>query len=297
MLNSFKIGNFEDEGVGTGVTVIMARSGAVGGVSVRGKAPATRETDLLRSENSVDKVNAVVLSGGSAFGLDACSGVVQYFHKKGLGYNAGAYRVPIVCGASLYDLEYKTFGYPNADMGMLACEYAHAFSEMNGSIGAGAGATVGKILGMKCASKSGLGVKCIKIGGLEMAAVVAVNAFGNVYDPNTSAFLKGATKNGMPLDIEPLLISGVEAPLSAFGGNTTIGCIVTNAKLSKTECNRLADAVHDAYARCIRPVHTAVDGDTVFVLASGEADCNPLGIHALAVDLMCQAIVSSVKDA
>ena len=296
MLNAFKLGNFEDEGVGTGVTVILSRLGATAGVSVRGRAPATRETDLLKSECSVDKINAVVLSGGSAFGLEAASGVSQYFHKKGLGFDAGGYRVPIVCGASLYDLEYKTFGYPNMDMGLLACEYAHGFSEMNGSVGAGAGATVGKIFGMKCAAKSGLGVRCIKIGALEMAAVVVVNAFGNVYDPKTNAFLKGAVKNGAPVDIEKILINGVEANINPFSGNTTIGCIVTNAKLSKTQCNKLADSTHDAYARCIRPVHTDLDGDTIFVMSSGETDCNLLGLQTLAVDLMTQAILAAVGD-
>ena len=296
MLDAFKIGCFEDEGVGTGVTVILARAGATAGVSVRGKAPATRETDLLRTENTVDKINAVVFSGGSAFGLDACSGVMQYLHKKGLGFPAGAYRVPIVCGASLYDLEYKTFGFPNADMGQIACEYAHGFTEMNGSIGAGAGATVGKLFGMKCASKSGLGVSCIKIGGVEMAAVVAVNAFGNVCDPKTGEILKGAQKNGSYVDIEALLKSGVEAPISAFGGNTTIGCVVTNAKLTKSECNRLADATHDAYARCIRPVHTDVDGDTIFVMSSGEAEANSLGLQALATDLMVRAILAATRE-
>ena len=296
MLDTFKIGNFEDEGVGTGVTVILSRLGAVGGVSVRGRAPATRETDLLKSECSVDRINAVVLSGGSAFGLEAATGVVQYLHKKGLGFDAGAFRVPIVCGASLYDLEYKTFGYPNADLGLLACEYAHGFSEINGSIGAGCGATVGKIFGMKCAAKSGMAVRCIKIGALEMAAVVAVNAFGNIYDPKTNEVVKGAKKNGEIVDLEKLLINGVEAKITPFSGNTTIGCIVTNAKLTKTECNRLADSTHDAYARCIRPVHTDVDGDTVFVMASGEAECNMLGLQTLAADLMTKAILAAVKE-
>lgn len=291
MLNSFRIGNFEDSGVGTGITVILAPYGAVGGVSVRGKAPATRETDLLRSENSVQTVNAVVLSGGSAYGLDACSGVMEYFRRKSLGYNAGAYRVPIVVGASLYDLEYKCFGYPDKEMGLLACEYSHMIDEMHGAIGAGAGATVGKILGMACAQKAGLGVSVIKIGGVELSAIVAVNAFGNVYKRDSKEILAGANKNGEYLDIEELLKKGIET--NTFS-NTTIGCIVTNAKLTKSQCNSLADCVHDAYARCIHPVHTALDGDCIFVLASNEVDCNLLSLQSVAVDLMSRAIESSV---
>lgn len=291
MLNSFRIGNFEDLGIGTGVTVILAPHGAVGGVSVRGKAPATRETDLLRSENSVQTVNAVVLSGGSAFGLDASSGVMEYFRRKSLGYNAGAYRVPIVVGASLYDLEYKAFGYPDKEMGLLACEYSHMIDEMHGAIGVGAGATVGKLLGMANAQKSGLGVATLKIGGVELAAIVAVNAFGNVYKKDSKEILAGANKNGDYVDIEDLLKKGIEA--TAFS-NTTIGCIVTNAKLTKAQCNALADGVHDAYARCIHPVHTALDGDCIFVLSSNEVDCNPLSLQAASVDLMATAIELSV---
>lgn len=294
MLNSFRIGNFEDEDIGTGVTVILAPNGAVGGVSVRGKAPATRETDLLKSENSVEKVNAVVLSGGSAYGLEAACGVMEYLHKKGYGYPAGSYKVPIVCGASLFDLEYKTFGYPNKEMGLLACETAHTFDEFSGDIGAGCGATVGKLLGMKCASKSGLGVSLIKIGAVEVAAVVAVNAFGNVYKRDSDQILKGCKKNGENIDIENLLKMGVESALSV-GGNTTIGCVVTNAKLNKSGCNALADATHDAYARCIKPVHTSVDGDCIFVLASGEVDVNPMSLQSVSVDLMMRAIEMAVS--
>lgn len=291
MLNSFRIGNFEDCGVGTGVTVILAPYGAVGGVSVRGKAPATRETDLLISENSVQKVNAVVLSGGSAYGLDACSGVMEYFRRKSLGYDAGAYRVPIVVGASLYDLEYKGFGYPDKEMGLLACEYSHMIDEMHGSIGAGAGATVGKLFGMACSQKSGLGVATLKIGAVEISAVVAVNAFGNVYKKDSDVILAGANKNGEYINIEELLKKGIET--NAFS-NTTIGCIVTNAKLTKAQCNALADGVHDAYARCIHPVHTSLDGDCIFVLASNEVECNPLSLHSASVNVMARAIELSV---
>ncbi len=292
MLNAFRIGHFEDESVGTGVTVLLAPYGACAGVSVRGSAPATRETDLLKSENTVDRINAVVLSGGSAYGLESCCGVMDYFRKKGLGYNAGAYNVPIVSGASLYDLEYKTFGYPNKEMGEWACNAAHDFYDAGGSIGAGAGATVGKLMGKTSAVKSGLGVKTIKIGAIELAADVAGNAFGNVYEPDSNVLVKGATVNGKTLNIEHALKYGVEG---IKGFNTTIGCIVTNAKLTKAECNRLADSVHDAYARCIRPVHTTLDGDAVFVMSSGEVECSLLAMQTASVGLMCEAIMNAVK--
>lgn len=293
MLNAFRLGHYEDESVGTGVTVILAPYGATGGVSVRGAAPATRETDLLRSENTVERINAVVLSGGSAYGLDACSGVMDYYRKRGLGYNAGAFNVPIVCGASLYDLEYKTFGYPNKEAGERACNAAHDFYDDGGSLGAGAGATVGKLMGMSSAAKSGLGVAVIKIGAIELAAIVAVNAFGNVYQADSDKLLKGAKLNDKFINIEQALKYGVEG---IKGYNTTLGCIVTNAKLTKADCNRLADSVHDAYARCIRPVHTVVDGDAIFVMSSGEVECSLLAMQTACVKLMCDAIANAVKN-
>lgn len=293
MLNAFRLGHFEDVSVGTGVSVVLAPFGATASVSVMGNAPATRETDLLRSECSVEKINAVVLSGGSAFGLDACSGVMQYLKKRGYGYDTGAYKVPIVCGASLYDIEYKTFGFPDADMGMYACETAGDFVDLGGSFGAGCGATVGKLMGMAHAAKGGLGVATIKIGAIEMAAVVAVNAFGNVYDPDTKTMIAGVTKDGKEVNIEGSLRYGVEG---IAGMNTTIGCVVTNAKLTKSQCHVVAKSVHDAYARCIHPVHTMLDGDAVFVMSSGEVECNLLAVQSEATVLMMRAIKNAFRQ-
>lgn len=292
MLDKFLIGNYEDQNIGTGVTVILSPSGAVGGVSVRGKAPATRETDLLKSENSVEAVNAVVLSGGSAFGLEASSGVVEYLYQNGYGYNAGGYKVPIVCGASLYDLEYKKFGYPTKEMGLYASENAKPIEEISGDYGAGCGATVGKLFGMKCASKGGLGVATTKIGAVELSAIVAVNSFGNVYKRDSEQFLAGCILNGES-DIESVLKMNPFKKTNN-SGNTTIGCIVTNAKLTKSQCNGLADSTHDAYARCIKPVHTAFDGDCIFVLASGDVECNIISLQVIANDLMAKAIELAV---
>lgn len=297
MLDSFLIGNCQNDEISTGVTVILSKRGAVSGVSVRGKAPATRETDLLKSENSVERVNAVVLSGGSAFGLESDCGVVDYLKDNNIGYCAGKYNVPIVVGASLYDLEYGNFGYPDKTMGYDACVKACPFSETNGSIGAGCGATVGKILGMENASKSGLGIKCTKIGNIEIGAVVAVNAFGNVYKKDSAEFLNGCRVNGVNVDIEQALIAYINSDnVQMHGGNTTIACVVTNAKLTKTQCNALADGAHDAYAKCIRPVHTMVDGDCIFILSSGEIECNPIALQSAVNDLLCQAIEESSKN-
>lgn len=293
MLEKFLIGNAENTELGTGVTVILSPTGAVGGVSVRGKAPATRETDLLKSENSVEKVNAIVLSGGSAFGLEASSGVMEYLHEKGFGYDAGAYKVPIVSGASLFDLEYKAFAYPDKKMGYIACQNAVEIKEISGNIGAGSGATVGKVMGMKFAGKGGLGVVTSKMGKLEMSAVVAVNAFGNVYKKDSNEFLSGCTLLGKNINIEESILKF--SKLKSKFGNTTIGCIVTNAKLTKSQCNGLADSTHDAFARCIKPVHTAFDGDCIFAISSGEVEANFVVLQTLATELMCKAIEKAVS--
>lgn len=287
----FKLGNFELES--SGITVIISENGAVGGVSVRGSAPATRETDLLRSENSVDKVNAVVLSGGSAFGLDACGGVMKYLKDQGIGYNAGKYNVPIVVGASLYDLEYGKYELPTADDGYKACENATKIDTKSGNIGAGRGATMGKILGMQSAVKSGLGMAEYRIGELYIIAVVAVNAFGNVYDYNSGKLIKGATFNGASIDIVEA-IKGNLATMPQMHSNTTIGCILTNAKLTKTQANKLADIAHDGYAMTIRPVHTMVDGDAIFALADGEIDTDFMQLSCIAPTLMADAVISAV---
>lgn len=293
MLDKFLLGNAEDNELGTGVTVILSPLGATGGVSVRGKAPATRETDLLKSENSVEKVNAVVLSGGSAFGLEASCGVMEFLRSKNLGYNAGKYNVPIVCGASLYDLEFKSFAFPDKKMGFKASENAKPIEDMHGDFGAGAGATVGKIFGLNSAGKGGLGVSTFKKGDFEMSAVVAVNSFGNVYKKDSNHLLSGCVSNGVEIDVESFIQNFPTEENK--GGNTTIGCIITNAKLTKSACNSLADSTHDAYARCIKPVHTAFDGDCIFVLASGDVEVNFVYLQTIATNLMCEAIEKAVQ--
>jgi L-aminopeptidase/D-esterase-like protein len=419
MTDKFLVGHAQDQEKGTGVTVILAPDGAVGGVSVRGAAPGTRETDLLKGGNTVDKINAVVLSGGSAFGLESCSGVMEYLREKGCGYKAGKYRVPIVCGAVLYDLEYKEFAYPDKQMGYLAAKNAAALrydggrennalkSDINaenatekGSInaenavkkgnigagtfssalsddakdetkgggalksyGAGTGATIGKILGAVSAAKSGLGIHTVKIGAIEITAIVAVNAVGDVYGKN-GEIIAGARVGGKFADTLKILTEGAFgsgdadfnennqttirlkdvsenvggddfneknrtaiSPKDAFesvsgadfneksqtaispkdvseningedlkGKNTTIGCLLTNAVLTKEEANKLADIAHDGYAIAIRPVHTMFDGDTIFVMASGEKKCAFIQLCAAAVEATAAAIRDAVSD-
>jgi L-aminopeptidase/D-esterase-like protein len=294
MLESFKIGHSTDNEIGTGCTVIISESGAVGGVSVRGGAPGTRETDLLKSENSVEMLNAVVLAGGSAFGLEASCGVMEYLRFKEVGYNTGEYNVPIVASAVLYDLTYKKWGYPTKTMGYNAAKDAKKDNFIYGNIGAGTGATVGKIMGMEHCSKGGLGIAVTKFQNIEICAVVAVNAFGDVYDYKTNQIIAGVKMGNDFLNTESILTGGKEK--KTVNCNTTLGCILTNAKLTKSQANKLADTVHNAYSLCIRPVHTEIDGDTIFVMASGEIECNTITLSSLCNEAMCDAIKKAVLN-
>ncbi|MBP5404347.1 MAG: P1 family peptidase [Clostridia bacterium] len=280
MLEDFLIGNYTDQKHKTGVTVLLAPEGATGGVSVRGGAPATHETELFRAENTVEKVNAVLLSGGSAFGLEAVSGAMTYLYEKGKGYDAGGFRVPICAGASIYDLECGSFAYPTKEDGYAACLAAKPLEEIGGAIGGGTGATVAKMGGMASAFPSGMAVAMGRKGEIEMAVVTVVNALGNVYDPVT----------GAPL-CETLPKEG-----AACFSNTTISCILTNALLTKAQANKLSDVTQDAYAKCIRPVHTLYDGDTVFTLASGRVKADLLTLQMLADELTCKAILHAVRS-
>lgn len=289
----FRIGNADDKDAGTGVTVIICEDGAVPGVDVRGGAPGTRETDLIDSREMVEKIHSVVLAGGSAFGLDASSGVMRFLEEKGIGFDTGVAKVPIVASAVLFDLAYRSAKVrPDLKMGYEACLNAYPGNYEDGSRGAGAGATVGKIMGPENAMKSGIGSAAYEVGGVRVGAIVAVNAFGSVYD--AGKLMAGPRIAGIPVSTEDLMIKGMEA---RFRGNTTIGCILTNAKLNKAQANKLATMGQDGFARAIRPVHTMVDGDTLFVMANGseEADLSFLG--TLAAKAVEKAIVEAVRKA
>ena len=291
MLDKFKIGHADNDN--TGVTVILSEGGATGGVHVMGGAPATRETDLLKSGNTVQKINAVVLAGGSAYGLEAASGVMEYLREKGFGYDAGGYIVPIVTGACIYDLEKGDFDYPKKEMGYEACRLAKENNFFSGSFGGGKCATVGKILGMKCAENGGVGVAFTKTGGAEMAVITVVNALGDVVDKNGDV-IAGAKVMGLHIGAKKAIETrGKIQNLTAK--NTTISCILTNAKLTKTEVNRLCEIAHDGYAMAISPVHTMYDGDAIFGMASGEVEADLFSMCVAAPGLVAEAIRNAVK--
>jgi L-aminopeptidase/D-esterase-like protein len=306
-----KVGHAQDDEALTGCTVILCEAGAVGGVDQRGGAPGTRETDLLRPMHLVEKAHAIVLAGGSAFGLDAASGVMRYLEERKIGFDAGVAHVPIVPAAILFDLNIgRADVRPDAAMGYQACVNAREGPVAEGNVGAGAGATVGKILGPAQAMKSGLGTASIEIGaGVSVGAIVATNAFGDVIDPNTNRIIAGARS----VQRGPIKIGATHefadtlATMRGFIGrtvmgfvartNTVIGVVATNAKLSKEETNKVAQMAHDGLARAIRPAHTLYDGDTIFALATGnkKADVNIVGAYA--AEVFAQAIVRSVKTA
>lgn len=298
-INGIQVGQAEDAVAGTGCTVILCKEGATAGVDVRGGGPATRETDLLNPVNMVQQIHAVMLSGGSAYGLDAASGAMQYLEEHDCGFDMKVARVPIVCGASLFDLSVgDAHVRPDKAMGYAACVQSEEGTLLaEGNHGAGTGASVGKVLGFDHAMKSGLGTCGIQVGNIQVAAIVAVNACGNVVDYETNEQLAGiydAASNQI-LDAKDTIIAQIEAMGQLAQGNTTIGCIVTNAKLDKAQCTKIAGIAHNGYARAIHPVHTTSDGDTIFVLSTGEVDAMSDAVGILATEMMAKAINRAVK--
>jgi len=288
----------------TGCTVILAEAGATAGVDVRGGAPGTRETDLLDPSNTIQRVHAVVLSGGSAFGLDAATGVMRFLEERGVGFDVGVARVPIVPAAVLFDLAVGDMPHvrPTAESGYRAAQAASDGPVAEGNVGAGAGATVGKIAGPARGMKSGLGTASITLpDGLIVAALVAVNAVGDVLDPATGQLIAGVrTDDGRALaDARTLLRTGGFKPLGRPGENTTIGVVATNAALDKAQARKVAQMAQDGFARTIAPAHTPLDGDTIFALATGEIPGEPdvTRIGALAAEVMAQAVVRAVRVA
>ena len=276
----------------TGCTVVLCPAGATAGVDVRGAAPGTRETEALRPGRLVQKAHAVLLTGGSAFGLDAASGVVQYLEEKDVGFPAGSVRVPIVPAAVIFDLgvgEAKV--RPDREMGYQACLNATDEPVVMGTVGAGTGATVGKAPGVT-SSPGGVGSACVRLdSGLIVAAIVVVNALGNVVHPRTGEILAGGKEDDNFVDITERLL---DADL-VHGTNTTIGVVATNATLAPAEVHRVAEMAHDGMARAIRPAHTMFDGDTLFALATGSytgSSVNTVGI--LAAEVVAEAIVNAV---
>ena len=292
-INGIKVGHATNATARTGCTVVLCPEGATAGVDVRGAAPGTRETEALRPGRLVQKAHAVLLTGGSAFGLDAAGGVVQYLEEQNVGFPAGSVRVPIVPAAVIFDLGVGDAKVrPNREMGYQACLNATNEPVAMGGIGAGTGATVGKAPGVT-PSPGGVGSACICLdSGLIVAAIAVVNALGNVVDPQTGEIVAGGKVGGNFVDItERLLGANI-----VQGTNTTIGVVATNATLTPAEVNRVAEMAHDGMARAIRPSHTMSDGDTLFALATGAhtgSNINTVGI--LAAEVLAEAIVNAVK--
>ncbi len=295
-------GHFTDTRRPTGCSVVIARGGAVAGVDVRGAAPGTRETELLSPTNTVDTVHAVLLSGGSAFGLDAAGGVMRWLEEQGIGLEVGPARVPIVPAAVLFDLMVGDASIrPGAEAGYAACEAASTQAPAEGNVGAGAGALVGKVFGHARAMKGGIGTASVHVGGVTVGALHACHALGDVVDPETGSVIAGArTADGQRLiDTRRALLAG-ESPIPILAGtNTTIGVVATDAKLTKAQATRLAQVAHDGLARAINPVHTVADGDTLFALATGKAASHPgmMVLATMAAEAVARATVRAVMAA
>jgi L-aminopeptidase/D-esterase-like protein len=298
-----EVGHAQDAEARTGCTVLLCgREGAVAGVDVRGAAPGTRETDLLDPSNLVDRVHAIVLTGGSVFGLDAACGVVRFLEERDIGYETGAARVPIVPAAVIYDLGVGNPRVrPDSAMGYEACRRASSAEVCEGQIGAGTGATVGKIIGHHHSSPGGVGTASIRLrDGATVGVLVVVNSFGDIVDPATGEILAGARRpdGGGWLNTSRELAQASSDPARvkpASGSfpaveNTTLAVVATDAALSKAQARRIASMAHDGLARAIRPVHTMFDGDTVFALSTGSAKADVTTVGAVAADLLANAI-------
>lgn len=280
----------------TGTTVIICEEGATGGVDVRGSAPGTRETDLFKAEKMVDQVHSVVLSGGSAFGLEAASGVMQYLEDNNIGLDVGVTKVPIVASAVIFDLNIGDFRIrPNFNMGYMAAKAANTRERKQGNVGCGLGATVGKILGPNSAMKSGLGSASIKVGDLVVSALVSTNAFGDVYNYEDNEQMAGVYDYERDEMLNTIDIMRFQGGNMNFGPtNTTIGIVCTNGILTKAEANKIAQMAHNGFAKSINPIHTMLDGDTIFTMATNKVKSDINLIGTMAAEVMSRAISNSI---
>jgi len=299
-VTGIRVGHAQNWEAGTGCTVIIIEKGAVAGVDVRGGAPGTRETDLLDPVNMVQKVHAIYLAGGSAFGIDGASGVMEFLEEKGVGFEAGTVKVPIVPGAVIFDLNVGNPTIrPDREMGYQACLNADEQTVKEGSIGAGTGATVGKYYGISRCMKGGIGTASIQVNDLVVGALVVVNAFGDIINPETGEILAGTlnTEKNQFIHTNRLLTNSVSIDSDPFLQNTTLGVVATNADLNKAEAKRLSMSAHDGFARCILPSHTLYDGDTVFSLATGIVRTDVSKLNALSVHVVSLAVQRAVLGA
>lgn len=295
------VGHAQNIEAGTGCTVLIIEKGAVAGVDVRGGAPGTRETDLLDPVNMVQKIHAIYLTGGSAFGLEGACGVMHFLEEKGVGFDTGSVKVPIVTGAVIFDLNIGDPSIrPDYQMGYQACLNASNKPAAEGSIGAGTGATVGKYYGISHCMKGGIGTASIVIDNLVVGALAVVNSFGDILNPETGEILAGTLnrkKNKLANTNKLLLMNNLLTQNSLFLQNTTLGVVATNANLTKAEAKRLSISAHDAFARCISPAHTIYDGDTIFSVATGQVNTNINQLNALGAQVMAIAVQRAVLEA
>ena len=309
-VNGLQVGHFTDPRRPTGCTVVLCPQGAIAGVDVRGAAPGTRETDLLAPTNSVPYIHGLLLTGGSAYGLDAAAGVMQWLEEHGHGLAVGPVRVPIVPAAVVFDLTLDDFASqphgsrirPDNHAGYQACAQASAAPVLQGNVGAGAGATIGKMNGPQCAMKGGVGSAALTVQGVTVAALVVCNALGDVVHPLTGQLLAGARQAPDSLDlldVRKAQLSGQTLSGVSLGSNTTIGVIATDAALTKAQCQRLAQVAHDGLARSIRPVHTPMDGDTLFALSTGRqtTSVDMMLLSTLAAEVTAMAVVNAIEAA
>ncbi|MGN0999821.1 MAG: P1 family peptidase [Faecousia sp.] len=297
-VGGFRVGHAQNAEAATGCTVLLLDKMSPAGLDVRGGGPASRESQILSPLAQAEAINAVLLSGGSAFGLDAAGGVMKYLEQRNIGFDVGVTKVPLVSQSSLFDLGVGAVDIrPDAKMAYAACENAGCDTPAEGNVGAGTGCSVGKYRGMGRAMKAGFGTYAIQAGPLKVGALVAVNALGDIYeDGRMIAGLLNAEKTGLSNTLEELL-ADVDRMGDLFSGNTTLGIVVTNAKFHKTQLTKIAGMTHNGYARAIRPVHTNADGDSIYALSVGEmpGDVNVVGtMAALAME---KAIVRAVRAA
>ncbi|MDX9918293.1 MAG: P1 family peptidase [Gudongella sp.] len=296
-VEGIQVGHEHSEEGMTGCTVIICPEGAVGGVDVRGSAPGTRETDLFKAEKMVDRVHAVVLSGGSAFGLEAASGVMDFLEEKGIGFDTGVTKVPIVASAVIFDLAIGDYRIrPDWKMGYKAASFASVEEKRQGNIGCGKGATVGKIMGAASAMKSGIGSATVRTGELIVSAMICVNSFGDVFE-NGKQIAGPYNETSKSLVNTYELMKTMGQQIGFPNTNTTIGVVVTNAVLTKAQGNKIAQTSHNGLARTISPVHTMVDGDTMFVMGTNKVDADINLVSAMSVEAVEKAIVNAIKSA
>ena len=313
-LQGILVGHYTDDRRPTGCTVVLCAQGAVAGVDVRGAAPGTRDTDALSPSNTVQEVHGVLLTGGSAYGLDAAGGVMRWLEERGHGFQVGPAIVPIVPAAVIFDLWVDDFSKtrpvstqnprirPDAQAGYLACQAANSEPVQQGNVGAGAGATLGKLNGPDCAMKGGIGSASLCVHGVTVAALVVCNALGDVFDPQTGKLLAGSRVSADSrdlLDIVKAQLNGHSISKPQAGSNTTIGVVATDAVLTKPQAHRLAQVAHDGLARSIRPVHTPMDGDTLFALGTGTSGkaADMMLLSTLAAEVTAMAVVNAVLAA